>query len=59
MEKYLEVKKKARRIVYQAKCKAQWKRFGNIMQRDDQKCKKLKFKSSKMTMKTNEDLIRR
>lgn len=36
-KKYLEPKKKARKFVYQAKCKAEKKRFGNNMDRDDQK----------------------
>ena len=34
-EKYLEAKKKARRTVYQAKCKAERKRFGNVLMLDD------------------------
>ena len=33
-EKYLEAKKKAKKAAYQAKCKAERKRFGNIMGRD-------------------------
>ena len=37
-EKYLEVQQKAKRIVYQAKCKKERKRFGNVVQQDDQKC---------------------
>lgn len=36
-KKYLEPKKKARKFVYQAKCKAEKKRFGNNKDRDDQK----------------------
>ena len=30
-EKYLEANKKSRSGVYQAKCKAERKRFGNVM----------------------------
>ena len=37
-EKHLEAKKKVRRTVYQTKCKAENKRFGNVIQRHDQNC---------------------
>ena len=36
--KYLKAKKKTGRAVYQAKYKAERKRFGNVKQRDEQKC---------------------
>ena len=36
-QKNLEAKEKARRVVYQTKCKAEMKRFGNVMETDDQK----------------------
>ena len=37
-QKYLEAKKKVWRAVYQAKCKAERKRFEKVMESDDQKC---------------------
>ena len=54
-EKYLEPKEKARRTVYQAKCKADRKTFANVMLRDDQKCDV--FKIGKRMVKTNQDII--
>ena len=54
-EKYLEVKKKARKGCLQAKCKAERKIFGNVMRRDDQKCDV--FKIAKKMVKTNQDII--
>ena len=50
-EKYLEIKKKAKKAVYQAKYKTERKRFGNVMQRNDQD-----FKISRM-VKTNQYVI--
>ena len=37
-EKYQQAHKTAMRVIYQAKCKAERKRFGNFIQNDDQKC---------------------
>ena len=49
-------KKKARRAVYLAKCKAERKNFGNVMLwRDDQKCDV--FKNAERKVKTNQDII--
>ena len=53
-EKYLEAKKKAGRTVYQAKCKAERKRFGRVMWRNDQK--RDVFKIAKRIVKTNQDI---
>ena len=36
-EKYIEVKKKAARATYQAKCKAEKRRPGDVMQKDGPK----------------------
>ena len=41
-EKYLEAKKKTWRAVYQASCREEGKRFGNVMGKDDQKCNMFK-----------------
>ena len=41
-EKYLEGKKKTCRAVYQASCRAEGKRFGNAMGKDDQRCNMFK-----------------
>ena len=54
-EKYLEAKKKCRRTVYQVKHKPEWKRFGNIMQSDDQKCDV--FKIAKRMVETKQDIF--
>ena len=53
-EKYLEAKEKARRAFYQAKCKSERKRFGNVMRRDNQKCDVLKI--AKKIVKTNQNI---
>ena len=53
--KYAEAKKKARMTVWQAKCKAERIRFGNVLQRDEQKCDV--FKIAKRMVKINQDII--
>ena len=53
--KYLEPKKKVRGTVYQAKCKAEGNRFGNVMWQDDQKSDL--FKTTKRMVKTNQNVI--
>ena len=55
-ERYLEVKKEAKRAVYQAKCKAERKRFGNVVWRDDQKCDVIKI--AKRMVKSHRDINR-
>ena len=52
--KYLEIKKKAKRAVYQAKYKKR-KIFGKALQKNYQKC--YAFKISKKIVKTNQDII--
>ena len=54
-EKYLEEQKKAKRHVYQTKCKTEWKRHGNTMQADDQKCDAFMF--AKCMVKTGQGII--
>ena len=54
-EKYLEAKKRSRRAVYQAKCKAERKKFGNAMQQEYQKCDV--FKIAKRMIKTNQGIV--
>ena len=54
--KYLKAKKKTRRkTVYQAKCRTERKRPGNVMWKDDQECDVFKF--AKRMIKTNENII--
>ena len=53
-KKYLEAKK-AMKTVYSAKCKTEREKFGNVMQRDDQKYDV--FKIAKRMVKTNRDII--
>lgn len=43
-------RKKSKQDLYQAKCKAEKKRFGNVMQENDQKC--CMFKIGKRMVKT-------
>ena len=52
--KYLEIKKKAKRAVYQAKYKKR-KIFRKALQKNYQKC--YAFKISKKIVKTNQDII--
>ena len=49
-EKYLEAKKKLGGFFHLANCKAEKKRFGNVMQENDQKC--CMFKIGKRMVKT-------
>ena len=53
-KKYLEAKN-AVRTVYSAKCKTEREKFGNVIQRDDQKYDV--FKIVKRMVKTNRDII--
>ena len=54
--KYFKAKKKARRrTVYQAKCRTERKRPGNVMSRDDEEYDVFKF--AKRMIKTNENII--
>ena len=55
MEMHLDVKKKTRRAVYQAKCNPDRKRFGNIMWRYDRKCDV--FKTEKQMVKFYRNVI--
>ena len=48
-------KKGSKRTVYQSKGKAERKKFGNVMRKDNQKCGA--FKIAKMMVKTNQDVI--
>ena len=48
-------KKGSKRSVYQSKGKAERKKFGNVMGKDNQKCGA--FKIAKMMVKTNQDVI--
>jgi len=54
-ELYLEAKRKSRRVVYKAKCEAEKNRFGDVENRDDQKCKVSKM--AKRMVKTYQDII--
>ena len=48
-------RKKTWRAIYHARCKAEGKRFGNVMCKDDQKCDM--FKNAKWMCKTKHDII--
>ena len=56
MVEYLEAKEKAKikTVVYQTKCKPERKKFGNVMQRDDQKCNI--FNIAQRMVKINQDI---
>lgn len=54
-KKYLEAKKEIRRAVYQAKCKSERERFGNVMRRNDQECDV--YKIAKGMVKTKQGII--
>ena len=47
--------RKAKRTLYQAKCKIERKRLGNVMRKDDQKFYVVKI--SKKVARTNQDFI--